>query len=118
MVRDCVVASLPLTRHDAQVHESVFIGCLRSQCSDEQAAEWLPKALNYEILGCYAQTELGHGSNVRGIETTATYLPESDEFELHTPCLSATKWWIGGLGKVLYPPHQMYRSQCTAATDS
>lgn len=28
-----------------------------------------------EYIGCYAQTELGHGSNVRGLETTATWDP-------------------------------------------
>ena len=29
--------------------------------------------------------------------TTATFVPESDEFDLHTPSLEATKWWIGDL---------------------
>lgn len=37
-----------------------------------------------------------HGSNVAGIETTATFDHESDEFIIHTPSLTATKWWIGG----------------------
>ena len=41
-------------------------------------------------------TELGHGSNVAGIETTATFDFASDEFIIHTPTLTATKWWIGG----------------------
>jgi acyl-CoA oxidase len=26
-----------------------------------------------KIIGCYAQTELGHGSNVRGLRTTAEF---------------------------------------------
>lgn len=40
--------------------------------------------------------QLAHGSNVAGIETTATFDPQSDEFIIHTPHLYATKWWIGG----------------------
>jgi acyl-CoA oxidase len=28
------------------------------------------------MIGCYAQTEVGHGSNVRALETTATFLSE------------------------------------------
>lgn len=48
---------------------------------------------------CYLQTELGHGTNVARLETTATYLPDTEEFELHSPTLTSTKWWIGALGK-------------------
>ena len=51
-----------------------------------------------KILGCYAQTELGHGSNVQGLETTATLDKSSDEFVIHTPNIKATKFWPGGLG--------------------
>ncbi|KAI9597017.1 acyl-CoA dehydrogenase/oxidase C-terminal [Syncephalis fuscata] len=48
-------------------------------------ALWVPLAENWAILGCYAQTEMAHGSNIRGIETTATFLPATDEIELNTP---------------------------------
>ena len=41
---------------------------------------------------------MGHGSNVRGLETTATYVAASDEWDVHTPTLTATKWWPGNLG--------------------
>ena len=61
--------------------------------------EWLPKALGLKLIGTYAQTELGHGTFVRGLQTTATYDPDSQQFILHTPTLTATKWWPGGLGK-------------------
>lgn len=60
---------------------------------------YLSKAMNYEVIGCYAQTELGHGSNVQGLETTATWIPEEKGFRLHSPTLTSCKWWIGSLGR-------------------
>lgn len=42
----------------------------------------------------YAQTELGHGSNLRKLETTATFIQETDEFELHSPTLTSLKWCV------------------------
>ena len=48
------------------------------------------------MVGCFGMTELAHGSNVAGLETTSTFDPTSDEFVVHTPSVSATKWWIGG----------------------
>ena len=52
-----------------------------------------------KITGCYAQTELGHGSNVAGLETTATLDLETDEFVIHSPTVTSTKFWPGGLGQ-------------------
>lgn len=43
--------------------------------------------------------ELGHGSFVRGLETTATYLPDTEEFDIHSPSITSTKWWIGAAGQ-------------------
>jgi acyl-CoA oxidase len=40
-------------------------------------------------------TERNHGSNVRDIETTARYIAESGEFEIHTPTPGAEKDWLG-----------------------
>ena len=57
------------------------------------------QAANWEVVGCYCQTELGHGSNVRALETTATFLPGTDEIEINTPTVTATKWWPGNLGR-------------------
>jgi acyl-CoA oxidase len=58
-------------------------------------ARLLPGIASLEIPGCYAMTEIGHGSNVRELETTATYDPDTGEFVVHTPHEDAGKEWIG-----------------------
>ena len=81
------------------LHATMFLVTLRDQGTSEQHKLFLEKAERYEIIGCYAQTELGHGSNVRGLETTATWNPEDKTFTIHSPHLTASKWWIGSLGR-------------------
>lgn len=81
------------------LHSSMFTPTLTSQCTPEQKRKWLPLALKMEIIGTYAQTEMGHGTHLRGLETTATYDPSTQEFILNSPTVSSIKWWPGGLGK-------------------
>jgi acyl-CoA oxidase len=80
------------------ITQFLFLPMLRLQGTPEQIAHWLPLAESGSITGSYAQTELGHGTFVAGIETTATFDKETDEFIIHTPSLSATKYWPGALG--------------------
>ena len=77
----------------------MFIPTIENQATPEQKERWLPKARAMEYVGTYAQTEMGHGTFLRGLETTATYDPITEAFILHTPSVSAMKWWPGGLGK-------------------
>ncbi|TVY18237.1 Peroxisomal acyl-coenzyme A oxidase 1 [Lachnellula arida] len=76
----------------------LFIPMLKLQCNPEQLAHWLPLAESGMIIGSYAQTELGHGSFVAGLQTTATLDKGSDEFVIHTPSIPAVKYWPGALG--------------------
>ncbi|GES63986.1 acyl-CoA oxidase [Aspergillus terreus] len=81
------------------LHASMFLVTLREQSTPEQKKLFLEPAEKYQIIGCYAQTELGHGSNVRGLETRATWNPDDKTFTIHSPTLTASKWWIGSLGR-------------------
>eukprot|EP01012_Entosiphon_sulcatum_P057344 TRINITY_DN810_c0_g1_i1.p1 TRINITY_DN810_c0_g1~~TRINITY_DN810_c0_g1_i1.p1 ORF type:complete len:686 (+),score=83.60 TRINITY_DN810_c0_g1_i1:2454-4511(+) len=81
------------------MHYGAFLPTIMQQCTDEQRAHWLPKCFSLNIVGCLAQTELGHGSNVRGLQTTAIYDVQNQEFVLNTPTLQSLKWWPGGLAK-------------------
>ncbi|KAJ7944723.1 Acyl-coenzyme A oxidase [Quillaja saponaria] len=82
------------------LHWGMFVPAIKGQGTEEQQQKWLPLAYKMQIIGCYAQTELGHGSNVQGLETTATFDPQTDEFIIHSPTLTSSKWWPGGLGKI------------------
>ena len=63
--------------------------------SEAQRRQYLGDILSLRLPGCFAMTERGHGSNVRGLETTATYDPEQDGFVIDTPHGLAGKEWIG-----------------------
>eukprot|EP01099_Mayorella_cantabrigiensis_P001049 TRINITY_DN1436_c0_g1_i1.p1 TRINITY_DN1436_c0_g1~~TRINITY_DN1436_c0_g1_i1.p1 ORF type:complete len:701 (-),score=144.17 TRINITY_DN1436_c0_g1_i1:48-2150(-) len=81
------------------LHEFAFLPFLQKAATEEVQKQLVPLAKNYGIIGAYSQTELGHGSNVQGLETTSTFIKETDEFELHTPTLTSLKWWPGCLGQ-------------------
>ncbi|XP_032528622.2 probable peroxisomal acyl-coenzyme A oxidase 1 [Danaus plexippus] len=78
------------------LHFALFVPAITNQATPEQQAEFLKHG--FGIIGTYAQTELGHGTFLRGLETTATLDLETDEFVLNSPTLTSYKWWPGGLG--------------------
>lgn len=73
------------------VHYVMFLPALMNHGTSDQQAEWISRAWNCNIIGTYAQTELGHGTFIRGLETTATYDPSSQEFVIHSPTITAYK---------------------------
>ncbi|XP_069795681.1 peroxisomal acyl-coenzyme A oxidase 2-like isoform X2 [Narcine bancroftii] len=81
------------------IHNGVFIPTIIGLGTDAQIAKWVPLAKDYQIIGTYAQTELGHGTNVRGLETTATFDSSSQDFILNSPQVSSIKWWPGDLSR-------------------
>ena len=65
---------------------------------EEQVKEWSEKVLAGKVIGAYAQTELGHGSNVQGLETTAHYNETTETWTFDSPKPSSAKFWPGLLG--------------------
>lgn len=77
--------------------------CLHSVLQVHHDKYW-PLMNKLTVPGCFGMSELGHGSNAMGIETTATYDAAMQEFVINTPSDQASKTWIGGAaqhGKVL-----------------
>ncbi|CDW72792.1 acyl-oxidase family protein [Stylonychia lemnae] len=81
------------------LHIYAFIPAIELLGSEEQVKYWVPLANDFKITGSYAQTELGHGSDVQGLQTSATYDVNTKEIVFNSPTIESTKFWPGGLGK-------------------
>ncbi|MFS0866160.1 acyl-CoA dehydrogenase [Microbacterium sp. 179-B 1A2 NHS] len=56
---------------------------------------WLEDIAEAKLPGAFAMTEIGHGSDVAAIGTTATYDAETEEFVVNTPFRAAWKDYLG-----------------------
>lgn len=81
------------------VQHGLFGGAITNLGTEWHHDTFLPGAIDVSLPGCFAMTEIGHGSDVQSIETTITYLPESDEFEVDSPTPRATKAYIGNAAR-------------------
>ncbi len=78
----------------AGVQWGLFGGAVEN-LGTERHRDLIPRLISLDLVGCYAMTEIGHGSNVQHLETTATYDAETQEFVVDSPTPSATKDYIG-----------------------
>src|SRR5512146_2742667 len=67
------------------VQFGLFGGAILQLGTKSHHDAYLEDLIHGRLLGCFAMTESGHGSNVQALGTTATYDAESREFVLHTP---------------------------------
>lgn len=77
------------------VQFGLFGGSLMNLGTEKHHEKYLKQAGTGELLGCFAMTETGHGSNVRQLETTATYQADTDTIVIHSPRYEAGKEYIG-----------------------
>lgn len=80
----------------AGVQWGLFGGAIENLGTKRHHDAYVRKLIDLELLGCFAMTETGHGSDVQALETTGTYDPETQEFVIDSPTPSARKDYIGG----------------------
>ena len=77
------------------VQFGLFGGSILWLGTEKHHKKYLKETGTTELLGCFAMTETEHGSNVRGLKTTATFDPKTDEIVVHSPDHGAGKEYIG-----------------------
>lgn len=77
------------------VQFGLFGGSVLGLGTKKHYDKYLTKIGTLELAGCFAMTETGHGSNVRGLETTAEYDHDSQTIVIHSPTEAAGKEYIG-----------------------
>jgi len=80
----------------AGVQWGLFGGAVENLGTERHHEAYVKKIISLEVLGCFAMTETGHGSDVQALETTATYDAETEEFVIHSETPTARKDYIGG----------------------
>jgi acyl-CoA oxidase len=72
---------------------------IQSLGTEKHYIKYLKDVGSLRLPGCFAMTETNHGSNVKGLETTATYNHYDESIIIHTPHERAQKEYIGNAAK-------------------
>jgi acyl-CoA oxidase len=80
----------------AGVQWGLFGGAIENLGTERHHQAYVPRLISLDLLGCFAMTETGHGSDVQSLETTATYDASTEEFVIDSPTRTARKDYIGG----------------------
>ena len=80
----------------AGVQWGLFGGAVENLGTARHHERYVKGIIDLDVLGCFAMTETGHGSNVQALETTATYDRDTREFVIHSTTPGARKDYIGG----------------------
>jgi acyl-CoA oxidase len=83
----------------AGVQWGLFGGAVHALGTRAHHERYLRDIMTGDLLGCFAMTETGHGSDVQAIRTTARYDAATQEFVVTTPDRSARKDYIGNAAR-------------------
>ncbi|MGB0437546.1 MAG: acyl-CoA dehydrogenase family protein, partial [Mycobacterium sp.] len=83
----------------AGVQWGLFGGAIENLGTERHHEAYVRRIINLDLLGCFAMTETGHGSDVQALETTATYDPATEEFVVDSPTVTSRKDYIGGAAR-------------------
>ncbi|PWJ54641.1 Acyl-coenzyme A oxidase [Quadrisphaera granulorum] len=83
----------------AGVQWGLFAGSIQALGTAKHHEKYLRDAVELDLLGCFAMTETGHGSDVANLRTTATYDEATGEFVVHSPGPEARKDYIGNAAR-------------------
>ncbi len=77
------------------VQFGLFGGAILQLGSKHHHDAYIADLVAGDLIGCFAMTETGHGSNVQALGTFATYDAEAREFVITTPDDPSRKDYIG-----------------------
>ena len=90
-----LVVADPSLQIKSGVQWGLFTSAILQLGTEEHHRAWIPGAMSLEIPGAFAMTEIGHGSDVQSLATTATYDEAAQEWVIHTPFRAAWKDFLG-----------------------